>query len=57
VLYAFKITTMGILILKILMTPFALIEAWCRIIVAFMMWDKRPMESEWLIDVLWKKRK
>jgi len=21
------------------------------------MWDKRPMESEWLIDVLWKKRK
>ena len=39
------------------MTPFALIEAWCRIIVAFMMWDKRPMESEWLIDVLWKKRK
>ena len=48
---------MGILILKILMTPFAAIEGWCKIMVAFIMWDKRPMEAEWLFDILWKKRK
>ena len=48
---------MGILILKIIMTLFAAIEGWCKVVVALIMWDKRPMESEWLFDVLWKKRK
>lgn len=48
---------MGILILKILLTPIAALEGWCKTIVALIMWDKRPMESKWLIDILWKKRK
>ena len=47
---------MGIFILKILLTPIASIEASCRIIVAFIMWDKRPMKAEFLMDILWKKR-
>ena len=48
---------MGILILKILMTPIAFLEAWCKIMVAFIMWDKKPIEAEWLMDILWDKRK
>lgn len=50
-------TKMGMLILKILMIPFAAIEGWCKITVALVMWDRRPLESEWLYDVLWGKRK
>ena len=48
---------MGILLLKIILTPIALLEVWCKVIVAFMMWDKRPMTGEWLLDILWKKSK
>lgn len=29
------------------MTPLGLVEAWCKILVAFIMWDKRPMEGEY----------
>jgi hypothetical protein len=48
---------MGIFILKMLLIPFAAIEMWCRIIVALIMWDKRPMQGEFLFDILYKKRK
>lgn len=48
---------MGVLIIKILMTPFAIIELYCKTIVAIIMWDRRPMESDCLFDMLWKKRK
>jgi hypothetical protein len=48
---------MGILILKILMTPVAALDMLTRMVYGFMMWDARPLEQDTLLDMLWKNKK
>jgi hypothetical protein len=45
---------MIIVIKWILVLPFAGVEGFCRIFASLLMWDSRPMESEWIIDYLKK---
>ena len=47
---------MLVLIMKIIVTPFAIIEQWCKVLTALLIWDKRPLESELLFDIIWKKK-
>ena len=48
---------MGMFIIKILLSPLAVIEMWINIITALILWDTRPMEREWLFDIIWRKPK
>lgn len=43
---------MLIILVKILLTPFALLEIYCKAFVALMMWDKKPFEED-LFSYLW----
>ena len=46
---------MLILIAKIIVTPIALVSGMCNVIVAFLLWDDRPMD-EHLLKIVWSKK-
>ena len=46
-----------IFVLKIIATLFAVIELWCRVINALILWDKTFIIEENSLDFIWKKRK
>jgi hypothetical protein len=48
---------MGMFIIRILLTPLAVIDMWVNVVTAMVLWDKAPIEREWLSDVIWKKFK
>ena len=50
-----QLLIMLILLTKIIVTPFAIVEGVCRTFTAFLLWDERPMKGEWLMDIIWKK--
>jgi len=49
--------TMLILIIKIILTPFAMIASVCNAFVALMLWDKRGMDdTDRLYKIIWTKK-
>ena len=48
---------MLILIIKIILTPLAMIANMCNTLVAFLMWDKRGMDDALrLYEIIWTKK-
>ena len=46
---------MLILIVKIIVTPIAMVGGMCNILVAFLLWDERPMDED-LLKIVWSKK-
>jgi len=46
---------MLIFIAKIIVTPIALVSGMCGILVAFLLWDERPMDED-LLKIVWSKK-
>lgn len=47
---------MGIFILKLMMLPLAALDGLLNVIYAFIMWDKRAMDRDWLFDYILGKK-